>query len=143
MKVPFNQEHLEAIQAEQDQKRENMIASWPKEIQEKMRRLEAAIKEIDSLNIPFSLHAAPFGWDFDVVNGKSFWWFGKLHDKNKELKEQDSAIVKARDELTQANQATFSKMHGIQTRIVHFEKGYPPFFKEGEKYYSLTPPKPE
>jgi len=141
MNIPLNREHIEAAQFEQDQKRQEIVATWPQEVQEKMVRLEAAIKEIDDLDMPFSLLVAPFGWKFEAQNKQSFWWYGKLWSKTKDFKEAKTDIDNAKTELVQCSQDIFSRYCGMPARIVFFSKEYPPFFIASGKYYSIFPPK--
>lgn len=112
--IPQNPEHVEAQQATVNQNRREFFGKQTPEVQAKIKRIEEISVELESLDIPFALHANPFGWEFskDQNDKKGYWWFGKFHRGEVGTKECAQSLLYGRDYY-------FSSVTGVANLTVH------------------------
>lgn len=151
--IPNNQEHLEAYQAEVDRKRAAFFAQQSPEVQANLSTIENAVKELDKLNVPFTLFVNPFGWEFrdpddpDNENKKQhdFWRFQKMAQGEFGTQESWNSINETMRFLVSAVAGYFKTIippdkWGAFT-IFDKKTNAPEKLYDGGAIYSITPPK--
>lgn len=138
--IPNNQEHFEAHQVDVDKTRRDFFSKQSPEIQAKITTIENAVKNLEELNVPFSLHINPFGHEFSDEPKKMFWWFGKLHKGEVGTKEANDSLKKSTDEYFSAVGSLAAKnLKNWFTAVTLYDKEtmMPKFFFANGGLYSL------
>lgn len=82
--IPKTPEYLEAAQAEANAAKEKFFNSVSDNVKFNFDKIEQTVRDLENLNIPFAFFANPFGYNFDLKKGKTYWSYHRFHPLNTE-----------------------------------------------------------